>query len=74
MWLGLRSQASDSQRESIMDVLGLVEADFAFFRPIALLIATAQLGVAPQYIGLVSGLLISARSVGGAIGVASKNI
>ena len=43
------------------------------YRPITLLIVTAQLGVAPQHIGLISGLLISARAVGGAIGVASKD-
>lgn len=41
-------------------------------RPIALLVVTAQLGAKKEHIGLVTGLVISARSLGGAIGVASK--
>ncbi|KAL8281240.1 hypothetical protein RQP46_006274 [Phenoliferia psychrophenolica] len=68
--IGMATLKANSPLMSKLAVAWAAIAGFGFSAPIALLIATAQLGVEPQYIGLVSGLLISARSVGGAIGVA----
>ena len=48
----------------------LIETD----RPIALLVVTTQLGAPPEHIGLATGLIISSRTMGGAVGVASEQL
>ncbi|KAL8278368.1 hypothetical protein RQP46_009260 [Phenoliferia psychrophenolica] len=45
-------------------------AGFGFSAPIALLVVTAQLGAKAEHIGLVTGLIVSSRTMGGAVGVA----
>lgn len=45
-------------------------AGTGFSAPIALLVTVAQLAVHPRHIGLVTALLVTARSVGGSVGTA----